>query len=314
MNEIDQNGISVNDLANSLGDDDGEFDERIEDEPEEESPESESDEEPEEGEPEEEEGKESESGEKLVIDGEEFDVPAELAPAAKKLKAFEESVRADYTRKTQEAAAMRQEATTIQQKVQQEARFYQANTDLLVEWKTLEAQLKEYEGVDWAALAEQDIGAYSRHKEIRDSLRERQQKVGNEFGQRKAAIDEQQAQEHAQRWQNTVNQVKTAIPNYDAAMDAKAVQAAVKLGEKYGFTVDPKELSKELNPLVWVGLVELSKHYDLIAKRPETAKRIAEAPKAQPKQGRPAPKTRHQEAEKRLKSGRGRIEDLAKFL
>ena len=314
MTGIDRNsGISVDDLANSLGDDDGEFDERIEDEPDEEGPESEPTDEPEEGESEEGDGEESESGEKLVIDGEEFDVPAELAPVAKKLKAFEESVRADYTRKTQEAAAMRQDATNIQQKVQQEARFYQANTDLLVEWKTLDAQLKEYDAVDWASLAEQDIGAYSRHKEIRDSLRQRQQQVGNEFGQRKAAIDDQMVQAQSQRWQNTVNQVKTAIPNYDAAMDAKAVQAAVKLGEKYGFTVDTAALSKELNPLVWVGLVELSKHYDLIAKRPETAKRIAEV-KAQPKQGRPAPKTRHQEAAKRLSSGRGGIEDLAKFL
>lgn len=312
MSEIDPSGISISDLANSLGDDDSEFDEELEaQEPEDKDNEEESADEPDEGESEDEDA-ESESGEKFVIDGEEFAVPKELAPVAEKLKRYEESVRADYTRKTQEAAEMRKQAETLSQRVQQEAVFQQQNTELLVEWKSIDAQLKEYEGIDWAALAEQDIGAYSRHKEIRDGLRIKQQQVGNEFNNRQQYYGQQAEAERQQMRENTVAIVRKAIPHYDQSTDQKAVQTAIKLGEKYGIQVDAQTLSQNLDPLVWIGLVELSKYHDLVAKRPEAKKRVEAAPPA--KLSRPAPKTRHQEAEKRLKAGRGRIEDLAKFL
>ena len=310
MSEIDQDGISINDLADSLGDSDSEFDEATE--PEEEETGDESTEEPEEGESEEEEDAESETGDKFVIDGEEFEVPKELAPVAEKLKRYEESVRADYTRKTQEAAEVRKNAEYLQHRVQQEAEFNQQNTDLLVEWKSIDAQLKEYENVDWAALAEQDIGSYSRHKELRDSLRLKQQQLGAVYMQRYQYVEQQKAAETQQMRDNTVAIVRKAIPSYDKATDQKAVQTAIALGEKYGLKVDAEALSRNLDPLIWIGLVELSKYHDLVSKRPEISKRVKEAPPA--KLSRPAPKTRHQEAEKRLKSGRGRIEDLAKFL
>lgn len=310
MSEIDQDGISINDLADSLGDSDSEFDEATE--PAEEETGDESTEEPEEGESEEEEDAESETGDKFVIDGEEFEVPKELAPVAEKLKRYEESVRADYTRKTQEAAEVRKNAEYLQHRVQQEAEFNQQNTDLLVEWRSIDAQLKEYENVDWAALAEQDIGSYSRHKELRDSLRLKQQQLGADYMQRYQYAEQQKAAETQQMRDNTVAIVRKAIPSYDKATDQKAVQTAIALGEKYGLKVDAEALSRNLDPLIWIGLVELSKYHDLVSKRPEISKRVKEAPPA--KLSRPAPKTRHQEAEKRLKSGRGRIEDLAKFL
>ena len=242
----------------------------------------ESNEEPDEGESEEDEADESEPVEKLVIDGEEFEYPKELAPLAEKLKGLEASLRSDHTRKTQEAAEMRKSVEAEQQHLHQEAAFIQQNTDLMVEWQTAAKQLKEYEGVDWGALAEQDIGAYTRHKEIRDSLRQRQQEIGNEFNNRKTYALNQNAQIMHQKRAETVNAVKRAIPNYDAETDKKAVQAAVKLGEKYGFKVDPQVLSQNLDPLIWVGLVELSKHFELVGKRPETKKQVAEAKHAKP--------------------------------
>lgn len=307
--EIDPSGISITDLADEFGE--GEEIEEVE--PEEEETDEESTEEPDEGESEEDDKAESETGDKFVIDGEEFAVPKELAPVAEKLKKYEESVRADYTRKTQEAAEVRKSAESLQQQVQQEAIFQQQNTELLVHWKTLDAQLKEYEGVDWAALAEQDIGAYSKHKEIRDGLRLEQQQVGEAFAQRRQQIEQQQAEAQQKQRESTVAIVRKAIPTYDQETDKKAVQTAIKLGEKYGIKIDAQTMSKNLDPLVWIGLVELSKYHDLIAKRPEVSKRVEQAP-APAKLSRPAPKTRHQDAEKRLKSGRGRIEDLAKFL
>lgn len=209
--------------------------------------------------------------ETLNIDGEEVTLPKDVAA---KVTTIKKRLEADYTRKTQDAAEMRRGAEQYQQQVQKQAVFQQENTELLVNWQTTANQLKDYENVDWATLAEQDIGAYSRHKEIRDSLRARQQEIAGDFQQRQQAAEQQQADNVKHQWQTTVDTVKRAIPEYDEQMDKKAVATAVKLGEKYGIKVDPATLGQTLDPLVWFGLVELSKYLDIVDKRPVTQKQV----------------------------------------
>lgn len=261
----------------------------------------------------EEEGEESEAtGEKLVIDGEEFEVPTELAPLAAKLKGLESSLRADHTRKTQEAAEIRKAATNFYEQTKQTAAFQNENVGYLASLFATQNELATYENVDWATLAETDIVAYSKHKEIRDGLREKAYKINAELAQRQTLAQQQEEQARHQKWQSTIETVKRAIPTYDEATDQKAVKAAQALGAKYGIKVDGDQLRQMLDPLVWIGLVELSKYQDLVAKRPEISKKVAEAPKMK-KPLAPAAKPRNQEATKRLKQS-GRVEDLAKFL
>ncbi len=240
----------------------------------------------------------------LTIDGEEIALPKEVA---EKVTKIQKRLEADYTRKTQEAAEMRKSAEQLQQRVQQDASFNQQNTDLLVEWKSLDMQIKEYDGVDWAALAEQDIGTYSKHKELRDSLRLRQQQVGQEFGNRQQFIESQKAEEHKKQLEYTIATVRKAIPTYDKATDDKAVQTAVKLGEKYGIKVDPQLLSQTRDPLVWIGLVELSKYMDIVDKRPTTNKQVTSAPKTTKSVAntqKPSQQSRDQKIQKLLSQGR----------
>lgn len=236
--------------------------------------------------------------ETLNIDGEEITLPKEVA---EKVNTIKKRLEADYTRKTQEAAEMRKSAEALHERANRDAAFNQKNISVLAEWQSLDSQLKQYEGVDWGALAENDIGQYSRHKEIRDALRGRQQELSSEFNQRYEQHTQQEAVEHKQRWENTVATVRKAIPSYDTATDAKAVSAAQKLAEKYGMPFDANALKSELNPLVWIGLVELSKHYDLVDKRPVTQKQVAEAPKARP-QSQPQKQTSNQSREQKIKT------------
>lgn len=301
--------VSVFDLADSLGDDiESEEVEEVAEAEDEPSAEPES--EPEQGEPEEEEAEDS-TGEKLVIDGEEFEVPQELRPVAEKLKGLEKSLRADHTRKTQEAAEVRKAAQNFYQQTQQQAQFQQQNIDLLAAMHAAQNELAGYEGVDWATLAETDIAAYSKHKEIRDGLREKAYRINTELAQRQQAMAQQEQDAIQQKRVQTIETVRRAIPTYDEATDQKAVRAAVKLGEKYGIKVDGEYLRSVLDPLVWIGLVELSKYQDLQSRKPEISKKVAEAPRMKPVA--PAAKPRTQEAAKRLKQT-GRVEDLAKFL
>lgn len=268
--------------------------------------------EPEEGESEEEEGEESD-GEKLVIDGEEFVVPKELAPLAEKLKGLENSLRADHTRKTQEAAEIRKAAIQEREHTQQVAAFQTENIGYLAQLQSLQNDLQAYDNVDWAALAEQDIAAYSKHKEIRDGLRDKAYQVNAELENRQRFLAEKEQQEAKEAHAKTVEAVKRAVPEYFEKYDNRVVKTVENLATKYGFSVDHAQLKRlSMDPLVVLGLVELSKYQDLIAKRPEVSKRISEAPKmvkAVPASAKP----RNQEALKRLKA-HGRVEDLAKFL
>lgn len=268
-------------------------------------------EESEEDQPDEEEAEDSEDEtETLTIDGEEVTLPKEVA---EKVTKVQKRLEADYTRKTQEAAEMRKSAEQLKQTVEKDAAFYQQNIDLLAEGKSIDAQLKEYESVDWAALAETDIGAYSKHKEIRDGLREQQQKVWQEFNNRKTFLQQQETEQQKQQYAHTVDVVKRAIPDYFEKYDTKVVSVAESLATKYGMTIDKAQLQQmSRDPLVVLGLVELAKYYDLIAKRPESAKKVAEAPKPAKLAVKPQ-KSSVQSREQKIKSllAAGRIREAA---
>lgn len=268
-------------------------------------------EESDEDQPDDEEAEDSEDEtETLTIDGEEVTLPKEVA---EKVTKVQKRLEADYTRKTQEAAEMRKSAEQLKQTVEQDAAFYQQNIDLLAEGKSIDAQLKEYESVDWAALAETDIGAYSKHKEIRDGLRERQQNVWQEFNNRKTFLQQQETERQKQQYAQTVDVVKRAIPDYFEKYDTKVVSVAESLATKYGMTIDKAQLQQmSRDPLVVLGLVELAKYYDLIAKRPESVKKVADAPKPAKLAVKPQ-KSSVQSREQKIKSllAAGRIREAA---
>lgn len=268
-------------------------------------------EESDEDQPDDEEAEDSEDEtETLTIDGEEVTLPKEVA---EKVTKAQKRLEADYTRKTQEAAEMRKSAEQLKQTVEQDAAFYQQNIDLLAEGKSIDAQLKEYESVDWAALAETDIGAYSKHKEIRDGLRERQQNVWQEFNNRKTFLQQQETERQKQQYAQTVDVVKRAIPDYFEKYDTKVVSVAESLATKYGMTIDKAQLQQmSRDPLVVLGLVELAKYYDLIAKRPESVKKVADAPKPAKLAVKPQ-KSSVQSREQKIKSllAAGRIREAA---
>lgn len=268
--------------------------------------------EPEEGESDEEEGEESD-GEKLVIDGEEFVVPKELAPLAEKLKGLENSLRADHTRKTQEAAEIRKAAIQEREYVQQVAAFQTENIGYLAQLQSVQTELSAYDNVDWAALKLQDKELYRDHRETYQDLVNQSRALNNELENRQRYMAEKEQQEMLEAKAKTVEAVKRAVPDYFDKYDNKVIKTVESLASKYGHTVDHAKLKQmSLDPLVVLALVELSKYQDLIAKRPEVSKRIAEAPKVA-KVTPSTAKPRNQEALKRLKT-RGRVEDLAHFL
>lgn len=244
---------------------------------------------------------------KVELDGEEIELPKDVA---EKVTTIKKRLEADYTRKTQEAAELKKSAIAMQQQVQVQAQFSQQHMAEVVQYQTIVNQLKQYDGVDWAALAEADIVQFNKHKEIRDQLRYEAQKMGNDLGQKFQQTQEMQTQAINQARKVCIETVQSAIPEYDSAMDQKAVKAAERLAKKFKLPFDANLLSQSTDPMTWIGLTELAKYYDILDKRGEVKKQVADAPKLSV-QAKPQKSQTSRDEKRRALLKAGRIREAA---
>jgi hypothetical protein len=268
-----------------------------------------------------EESKEAENSEDdfetIDINGKNIRVPKEVATEVSALK---RNLVADYTRKTQEIAEIRKQALELNEQNMQRIAFEQQNVNLLSQMQSLESQLKNYENVDWAALAEQDISLYSKHKEIRDDLRGNLQNVKDELGKRYQFTQQLDAKAQQEAMQQTVNLVKQAVPDYFEKYDNEVIVAAENLATKYGLKLDQNALrTLSRDPLVVLGLVELVKYQQkdasLQAKRSEIGKKMEAVPKKMQKSISGKQSNQNQSRESKIKAllKAGRIRDAAEL-
>ena len=255
-------------LSNAVfGDEESEQTEEPEDlTPEEERTEEDESEEPDEGESEEEESTDS-----VEVDGKLIDLPpgtpAEVVEQVQAvIAAKEQAMRADYTRKTQEAADMRKFAETQYQEVQKIAQFNQAHISELAQLHSLQAQLQQYDGVDWNSLADNDPVSFMKHQHQRTELREAVSQMQNGLSGEFTKTQESERQRAAEVYDYTVNTLRDKIPNYGPEVDQKLVNAAVEMGNRYGLKVNVENLSSMHDPLIWLGLHEVARLQELVAK------------------------------------------------
>lgn len=218
---------------------------------------------------EEDEPEEEESTDSVEVDGKIIDLPpgtpAEVVEQVQAAIAEKEkALTADYTRKTQEAAEIRKFAEEQQKSVQQLAQFNQQHIQELAQYHALTDQLKQYDEVDWSALADADPMAYMKHRDQRAELRDSVNRMGQELGakfQQAQAVETQRAQ---QVYKYTVDTLYEKIPNYGPETDKKLVNTAVEMGNRYGMKIDIAALQKMHDPFIWLGLHEISKLQDLM--------------------------------------------------
>lgn len=134
------------------------------------------------------------AAEVINIDGEEYEVPAPLKDAFMRQQ--------DYTKKTSELAAQRRALDEQIQLTQQQAQFQQQFNEQIGIISTIDAQIKQYEGVDWASLQENDplqfVALKEKFRDLKDArnyytndLNQRQQKQALESQQHYAKLKEQ---------------------------------------------------------------------------------------------------------------------------
>lgn len=210
-----------------------------------------------------------------VSDAEEIDYDGEKYTVPKKLKeAFLRQQ--DYTRKTQEAAAIRKEAETARETYNRLASMRQEAVEAHGYMSALNGQISELEKTDFQALfRENPLQAQQAWIHLQQLERARDN-VARGIEQYEHASQEQKAREHQQKMQKGMERLKREIKDLTPEYAAKLQDFAVR-----GLGFDPDEVAQISDPAV---IIAINKAYlgEQLVKKAATPTQQATAPTAQP--------------------------------
>lgn len=115
-----------------------------------------------------------------------------------------------------EAAEVRKQAQEYAQQVQQQAQVQQAVIGQLSEVKAIEAELAQYQGINWNALTDADpVQAVKLDRQMRELQQKHAQKVG-EVQQASQYIQQQQTQQSAASLETERQALLKAVPEWNS--------------------------------------------------------------------------------------------------
>lgn len=185
--------------------------------------------------------------EEVDYEGAKYKVPKPLKDAILR--------QADYTRKTQETAEIKRALEGERQAVQQQAQFHQAFAKEVGQYHALAAQIAQFDGIDWDALAEQDPGrAIALDRQLRGLEKERDG-VSQTISQKQHYLASQQQREIATLKEQAFATLQREIPGFNE----ETVRKIETFGaQTYGFTVaefdqvaDPRQVKVLHDAMLW---------------------------------------------------------------
>jgi predicted RNase H-like nuclease (RuvC/YqgF family) len=206
----------------------------------------------------------------VEINGKTYKLPAELKDRV--------WLDADYTTKSQANAELKKSLDAKQAEIDQ---AYQTSQDVIEARAiahNIDTQLKQYEGVNWPQLEQEDPMAAMSHWRQFQQLKEQRGQVAQYLDKTQAEMSEQLAQETDKRLRETRAFAEKEIPGWTPDVDVKIVSFAEK---DLGFTRE--QLRNSLSPAVYKTL-----HLAMIGA--EAIKRTTTPPKQQ--QQAPQPLTK----------------------
>jgi nicotinamide mononucleotide adenylyltransferase len=293
MDTNQENGVSLQDIADLMPDEEQVTDESGEDEREEEianSDDSETQEDPPE---------EGGDSEEVDFEGKTYKVPKELKEALLR--------QSDYTKKTQEVAEQRKAVEQRAQALQQQEQLLSQSFEKRVELAALQKQLSQYDQIDWQELADNDPARATKLNIAYQQLQRQAQLKVQELQQAHTQNEQLTAQQRQQMLVQAQGDLKARIPTFNAETAEKIKTAA----RDYG--ISDSELNQVIDPRYVHVLHDAMQWRALQAAKPKAMQKVAEAPKVmKPQAVQPKPRT-NQAASERL-AKHGRMEDLAAFL
>lgn len=187
-----------------------------------------------------------EEDEELDIDGEPIKVPKTLA---EKLKA-RMMMQADYTQKTQALAEQRKALEGERQAAAWEAESKQQLFNEEAQLYTVRQRLDQFQGINWAALAQQDMQQHAVMQAEYTQLRDYENRLSNHVEGRRYELNSHREQATAIALERAVQHLNTpkADIGWDGKFDADKRASLTKFGMDLGFTNE--ELSNTSHPLM----------------------------------------------------------------
>lgn len=171
----------------------------------------------------------------ITIDGEDYEVPAPLKDAF--------MMKQDYHRKTAEVAAQRRALDEQIQLTQQQAQFQQQFNEQLGVISNIDAQLKQYEAVDWQTLQNNDPVQFVALKEQYRDLKDTRNYYTNDLNQKQQQSALQAQQHYAKLKEQGVKDLQNSIKGWG---EERAREIRNFGMESYGF--HESELSSIIDP------------------------------------------------------------------
>ena len=292
MDTNQDNGVSLQDVADLIEEEDQGTDESGENETVDEVAEgddSDTEETPDEG---------GDDNEEIEYEGKAYKVPKEIKDALLRQK--------DYTVKTQEVAEQRKAVEERANAVQMQERLLSQTFEQRVELASLQKQLAQYEQIDWQGLADSDPVQATK---LNLAYQQLQRQAGVKYQElQQAQAQNEQLTQH-QRQQMLVqaqSDLKARLPDFNANT-AEQIKTAAR---SYG--ISDQELNTVIDPRYVHVLHDAMKWRALQAEKPRAMQKVAQAPQVvRPAAAQPKPTNRA--ALDRLKTN-GRVQDLAAFL
>lgn len=168
---------------------------------------------------------------------------------------------ADYTRKTQEAAAFRRELEQQREAVAQQAQQSEEEVRARGQLWAISTELERYQNVDWAAWEQSDPmsaqSGWRQYQELKDKANQTDQYLKGKAQERTQSVQ----RETAQRIEQTRDWAQKNIKGWTPEVDQKVTDFATR---ELGFT--PNNLREAINPqvyraihLAWIGHQAISK-------------------------------------------------------
>lgn len=186
----------------------------------------------------------------------------------------------DYTQKTQAVAAKDRQVTEhLQRLVQINDQVAPQLTGQLAQVKALEAQLQQYQGVNWVQEASTDPGRYAQLRAQYDVLRDAYGQAVNQYQRLDGAVKQQVTAIHAQRLQAEAQRLPELIPEWKDPAKLEAAKADISKHFASTYGVDPQELNAKADTALTVAVLYKAMRYDqLVRSKADKSKTLNAAP------------------------------------
>lgn len=207
--------------------------------------------------------------EEVEYEGKKFKIPPKIAEVVKKA----ESLQADYTRKTQEVAEKRRSVEDREQYLTAREQLLSSAFKEAAEMTALETQLKQFDGLDWQTLVNEDP-----QRAMQLQIGRQQASIKLEEARRKVqdvaqGLQQAQAKHKATQAELGAAELKRRIGNLTDQDRTRLMSAAQELGFEEADLWRPQALH---------ALHLASKYMELQKAKPGVAKKVADAKPMKP--------------------------------